>query len=256
MFNLIKYNFLRKGFLVAIVLVCTILANLFVGFRYGEFQIVGFLSIVWAILSVLFLVDIILMYSRDLNSNEGYNLFMTPNSGYKILGSKVITAIIEGFIIVLFYSGLFLINMKIFFGDEINFTNLDLPLGFSVAHFTVMLAFVLIMIIQFILTIFTSMTIRKSLLSNVKFGGLISFVCFIAVNFAIGKFYQLVSMVFDATSDVNIFSMEFDGVGFSGSIAPVSTFVTELLPLTAITVFVIAVLSFASGYLLENRINL
>ena len=256
MYKLIKYNFLRKGMLLAVVVVCTVLANLFVGIRYGEIQIAAFLSVAWIGLAILLVVDIILMYSRDLNSTEGYMVFMTPNSGYKILASKVVTAIIEGFAILVFYSAIIFINYKIFFNGDISFTDIELPLGFSLAHFTVFLAIALILIIQFILTIFTALTVRKSLLANVKFGGLLSFVVFIILNIIITKFYELISNIL-SIADANVFNITMESeYGISGAIVPVGELITQMAPIIGITLFTTAVLAVVSGYLLEKKINL
>ena len=109
MLNLIKYEFIKKTNLV-IALILSIIVNLFLVLKFQTQGSTMFIGLFPLVIMTLYVVDVISMYSRDLNNKSGYMLFMTPNSGYKIIFSKLITAIIEGILILVVYFLIILIN--------------------------------------------------------------------------------------------------------------------------------------------------
>lgn len=109
MISLIKYEFIRKYKLVSMILITILALNLLL-LTKGAGGSMLFLVVSLSALFVFYLVDIIKMYSDDLNKKTGYMLFMTPNSGYKIIWAKLLAAIIEGAGLVLIYFIFILIN--------------------------------------------------------------------------------------------------------------------------------------------------
>ena len=171
MLNLIKYEFIRKYRLVSMILITMLALNLFLLTR-GVGGSMLFLVLSPIVLYVFYLADIIKMYSDDLNKKTGYMLFMTPNSGYKIISSKLLAAILEGFALVLIYFIFILINgtyIIISAGNEIDYSQiikavdnlLSGSLGFNLGHVLVFLLAALAFLIAFITTVYTAMTIRK-----------------------------------------------------------------------------------------------
>lgn len=99
MLNLIKYELLRRQKLLLIAVVVLVMIQggiLFSLYKGGGFVILAimlfFLLIYGSLIMVI--VDTIRCYSIDLNQTQGYMLFLTPNSGHKIILSKIFTAII------------------------------------------------------------------------------------------------------------------------------------------------------------------
>lgn len=87
MLNLIKYEFIKKYKLALITLILSVALNLYF-IAKGVAGSPTFLALFPIIMSVIYIGDIIKMYSDDLNKKSGYMLFMTPNSGYKIIVSS------------------------------------------------------------------------------------------------------------------------------------------------------------------------
>ncbi len=256
MLNLIKYEFIKKYKLIFITLIISAAGNLFL-ITKGTAGSALFLCFFPMVVSILYIVDIIKMYSDDINKKSGYMLFMTPNSGYKIIVSKLITAIIEGFAILLLYFILILINgAYIIFlsGSDINFNEiihvinnlLSGNFGFNLGHVFVMLITGLLSLISFLTTAYTAMTLRKSIFSEVKFGGALSFLIFLLLNWGISRLSSEV---------LNIFNPHYSSYYFA-AIPTVSELARALMPLNIFAIIQGILLTLCSGYLLEKKINL
>ncbi|MDA3847147.1 MAG: hypothetical protein PF505_11495 [Vallitaleaceae bacterium] len=95
MLNLLKYEFLRRKNVLAITGIFMVIAEIIILLginKRGALLGVAIVLILLMIIGVTVLIfaEAIRSYSTDLNQKQGYMLFMTPNSGYKILGSKMI----------------------------------------------------------------------------------------------------------------------------------------------------------------------
>jgi len=259
MISLIKYEFIRKYKLVSMILITILALNLLL-LTKGAGGSMLFLVVSLSALFVFYLVDIIKMYSDDLNKKTGYMLFMTPNSGYKIIWAKLLAAIIEGAGLVLIYFIFILINgayIVVSMGDQIDYSQivrgvnqlLSGTFGFNLGHVLVLLMAVLAFLIAFITTVYTAMTIRKSIFSEIKFGGLFSFIIFLLINW-------LLSLVSDKFHD--IMTPYYDSINAVSNAGNISAGGLALILLPIISVFIIQaiVLTGFSGYLLEKKINL
>lgn len=255
MLKLIKYELVKKYKLALAALIISVSLNIFLITKgaAGSFMFLSFFPMVMAI---IYIGDIIKMYSDDLNKKSGYMLFMTPNSGYEIIVSKLITAVIEGLTILLIYFIYILINGAYIIyvsGADINFNEIlnavnslvSGNFGFNLGHIFMFLLTALLFLISFITTAYTAMTIRKSIFSEIKFGGVLSFLIFILLNFAISK---VSSGVFNIlTPYYNTYTMS----------QPTATeLVYIMMPINIWSVAQSIILTLCSGYLLENKINL
>lgn len=256
MIKLIKYEFIKRYKPISITLIASILLNIYLISKGPDGSIV-FLVTFPMIIGVLFIVDIIKMYSDDLNKKSGYMLFMTPNSGYKIIVSKMITAVIEGLAILLLYFIFIIINgayISFKSGIKINFNDIFYVLnniisgnfGFNLAHIFVFLLTVLLFLISFLTTIYTAMTIRKSIFSETKFGGVLSFVIFLLLNWGIS---------FVSSKFFNVLEPYYYTFDFSSQVTA-SQLAHSFLPLNILSIVQIILLTLCSGYLLEKKINL
>ena len=259
MLNLIKYELIKKYKLFIITIASSLGLNLYL-LTKGATGSISFIATFPMIIAILYIVDIIKMYSDDLNKKSGYMLFMTPNSGYKIIVSKLMTAVLEVLVILLVYfvfiilNGAFIMyssNVDINFYETIKFINATLTgkLGINLFHVFLALFTLFVFLIGFITTVYTAMTIRKSIFSEVKFGGLLSFVIFMLLNWVIsslsGNFFEAISPYYESIS--NTMSM--------GRISP-ADLAMVMLPMIGVSIFQIVALTGVSGYLLENKINL
>lgn len=258
MLKLIKLEFTRKSRLIAMTLITAVALNIFLITR-GPAGSSMFLVLFPPVLSILYLVDIIKMYSEDLNKKTGYMLFMTPFSGYKIISSKLLTAVLEGFAILLIYFIFIIINgiyIVVSTGAEIDYSQiirivdnlLSGSFGVSLGHIFIFLLAALTFLIAFITTVYTAMTIRKSIFSEIKFGGLLSFIIFLLINWALSsvssKFFDAISPYYDSINTIA-----------EGRVTP-AEFAMILLPMIAVSIIQAIAFTGFSGYLLEKKINL
>ncbi len=244
MIKLIKYELQKKYRMFAAVVVATLLANIFLIVRAGEMGLAILAGLLGVGLLVLYSVDVVKMYSRDINTKTGYMVFMTPNSGYKIIGSKVLTALIQGFIILVFFSAVLILNSTIVYGfsGEIRFFDMDISYLQFISYVAIILVALILYLVQFVMTIYTSITVRKSVLSNIKYKGVISFAIFIAINYITAQIYAGVDHLFNFS--------QINGVASPAELLQV------LLPPMLTATALCAVFILVSGYLLEKKINL
>lgn len=249
MFDLIKYELIRKYRMFVVVCITTIIAGIAISIRFGESGFPLFSGLLSVGLFILFSVDVIMMYSQDINKKTGYMIFMTPNSGYAIITSKVITALLEGVGMLLFFILAVTINGFVIFGPEvlyeINFWNIDIPYKEIISILFVFLSAFLLFAIQFLLTIYSAITIRKSVLSNVKFKGLISFGIFLLINYVVDKIYDIPYEIANLSNYEHI-----------NAIPPAAEVLKALTPFMVTSIVIGIALTAVSGYLLEKKINL
>lgn len=256
MLNLIKYEFIRKYKLFLITIISSLALNIYL-LTKGAAGSTLFIATFPMVIAILYIVDIIKMYSDDLNKKSGFMLFMTPNSGYKIIISKLITAVLEGLAILLVYFVILLLNGAYIIystGMDINFNEIFMfvnnlftgNFGFSLYHVFAFLLTAMIFLIAFLTTVYTAMTIRKSIFSEVKFGGALSFVIFLVINWAIS---YISSGVF------NLLTPYYEPIINTAHVTATQlTYI--LLPISVFSTIQSIGLTFCSGYLLENKINL
>ncbi len=265
MLKLIKYEFIKKSKLLLILLVTAIIANIGIGLAFKEEGIALFLSLSSIALVILYLYELIRTYSDDLNKKTGYMLFMTPNSGYKIIGSKLIFIITEGLILFLSYFIFLFLNLVVIalrttgdfslimkgISEIINGFNsvVIMQFGMNLGDILLIVIMLLISVIVFALIVYSAMTIRKSIFSNTKFGGLISFIIFIALNFIYGKLMNFIGEAFQfdvLTKQINDMTITY----------PSSSMFRIFGVIIVFNIIVSAVLMLTSGYLIEKKINL
>lgn len=258
MLKLIKYEFIKKSKLILITLIISLALNL-LAITKGAGGSAMFLAFFPMIVSIFYIVDILKMYSDDLNKKSGYMLFMTPNSGYKIIVSKILTAIIEGFALLFLYFIYVLINGSYILyvaGTQIYFNFNEIiaainnllsgNLGFNLGHVFMFLITALLFLVSFLTTAYTAMTIRKSIFAEIKFGGALSFVIFLLINWALSA---VSAEIFD------LLTPYYNLVDFTSRPAA-QDLVYIFMPINILSLIQIVILTFCSGYLLEKKINL
>lgn len=268
--NLIKYEFLRRKTILLLAIASIVfieLAMIFTLFKGGYWLNISVaLAILFPItMYLIVIVDGIVNYSQDLNQKSGYMLFMTPNSGYKIIGSKFIVLGIEAIISALLVIGFFYINYKFayhFYYEQLDSIAKEIINGFNSAFdnfiprpsHLIMIAFIsMLQIFSFMTVVFAAITLRKTLLSNAPLKGFFSFLFFIILNTA-NQFFSIgVLVVFGYIGDI----MEISKMGDDFMNFDYWGFMTKYLLIGAACYIVyISVYSFLSGMLLNKRIDL
>jgi ABC-2 type transport system permease protein len=223
--------------------------------------ITTFLLSLMAVVSVVaIIIYSVILYLPDISKKPGYMLFSTPNSAYKILGSKIIVTLIVGFLLFILFSLLGVFDIYLLTKDidtseftvESIFKSIIDALSEEPVGITLFLASTLSQFVSNIAIIYFSITLTYTFLSNLKFKNFIAFLVFVAVNVAISiiKFVIQSAMsltgAFEFNTDLynssNPFDLKFN-VDFM------------LVPLIVTTVIGLG-MYFASAWMVEKKLNL
>lgn len=219
MLNLMKYELKRRKALlttVMIVLVCleaAICLGLYLGGNWNALSIV--LSCVVLVGGLLFpFIDTIANYYSDFKNKHGYMLFLTPNKGIKIIGSKALFALIELIVMVGLVIGSIAITMLVFknihpgiyskfFADI--FT--DLQRLFELKEFTFWSTtpLILVTILQYfnnIMLAVLAITLSKTILSNNNFNWLFALLFYLGLSFGLQAINSGVLVAFGFVNDM------------------------------------------------------
>jgi hypothetical protein len=241
MFNLIKYEWIRKWIYVVGALVAVLLlnigtylkgmdANSQIGSLLGLNSILFFISII-----VLFVIHVRKM-NKLLFSDEGQFTFLTPLNGYEILGSNLIGALLDIMLLLLTFGIIILVNFKLndmeIIRQSIQYIEVT---GINLNNMiTSMLIGIFISYSLLLISIYLSMILVKTLFYNVKIKKILSFVVFIIV-------VRMNLFISEVLSNTNV------GVEEIG---------TELVFMSLLkTLLIVLVWYGISGYLLEEKVS-
>ncbi len=208
MLRLLKYELRKTLFPKLVLLGITVLAEAL--FLYGfwcrkENELtVGALLLFFIALTGIALMGLLSLITlhRDMNTRQGYMLFMTPNSCYKILGAKVIECSLSLLAAGAFYFALGMLDFSLLFGEGTNKQILDMfnqlirslneQIQLDAPHIS---AFVFSVIACWICTVTIaslSDVVCTALLYGKKGNLVITFILFILLNYGISQVLQLV----------------------------------------------------------------
>lgn len=203
MFNLIKFEMLKRkkmfsilGVLFLLMQIFIVYENLFVPKINIDTEVMGKGALLIFISYIVFIFSSLLNFSKDINSTDRSLVFMTPYSGFTIVSSKFLTTIILGTALVLATFLWFIINVY-YLSPQGSFQidgflqNETIISGFK----TLLLAFVSIG--SFFALVFLSIIITKTFLSKLKFKTLIV----IIVMSILSKIFNLI--FWDNLSDIS-----------------------------------------------------
>ena len=208
MLRLLKYELRKTLFPKLVLLGITVLAEAL--FLYGfwcrrENELtVGALLLFFIALTGIALMGLLSLVTlhKDMNTRQGYMLFMTPNSCYKILGAKVIECALSLLLAGAFFFGLGYLDFSLILGEGTNKQIWDMfnqmarainqRIVLDAPHIS---ALVFELIADWLCTITTAYladVVSSSLLNGKKGGLLITFLIFLALNYGITKLLQLI----------------------------------------------------------------
>ncbi|NLO90198.1 MAG: hypothetical protein GX088_07760 [Clostridia bacterium] len=238
MFNLIKYEWLRRwkfflaGILIFIIANLEIISQLSLQKSPRNLTIV-LMGLVFAMALALFFDHIGRLY-RSLFSDEGFLEFTLPLRGYQFLGAKILAVLLECIALGIFVSIALYVDylyLNQFFPREA-----PTPLREDILIIIVQIFFLLLLsYIIFLLTIYLSMTLSKTIFASLKHGKLIAFGCFLVI-------YKAIQRITEITHS-HITDMSLPGIIMARP---------DWLTLTAILI----VLFISTSYLLDRKINL
>lgn len=198
MFKMLKYEW-RKNILSPLI-VLGVFAALEVYFLIGCYGLdslahvsaaASFLMLAASFSYIFVLLYGIISYSSDLKNKSGYLVFMAPISSFKILGSKLLSTLITGVILLAVICGLaildfniandvFGLDLYISFGDEFlamfGSSVSDIIIGICVFIFTFLLQFYMIVTVGYL-----AVSLSSTALQNKKGKGFVSLLLFVAI---------------------------------------------------------------------------
>ncbi|PKM50157.1 MAG: hypothetical protein CVV02_12915 [Firmicutes bacterium HGW-Firmicutes-7] len=269
MMKLIKYEILRKQnniFIAIAILAFLELGILFGLYKGGQWLTLSvffiFIMVTCGILTVF--IDTVRSYSFDLNQKQGYSLFLTPTSGYKIIGAKGLVSLIELLTVVLVVFGLMVINFqftKYLYYDSVNEVTAQIIRFINESNILPSLSQTFLFVTASTFEWFTvimiailAITLRKTILSDSKIGWIISLAFFIALYTAMELINAtaLASFGFigDMTDLTRISSTTPDPSIITGYIYKYLGISSILFPIY------IGILFYFSGKLLNKRVDL
>ncbi|MBQ6288143.1 MAG: hypothetical protein IJK71_02745 [Clostridia bacterium] len=207
MLRLLKYEF-RKTLFPKLVLLALLV--IFEGvFLYGYWTdnnstvTLGLSLFLFTFLCSLLAIGIISLVTlhKDMNTRQGYMLFMTPNSTYRILGAKVAENGLSMLGIGAVGLGICLLNFSLI-KQELEFItsflkNFGIGLTPTFPHLSALLVYIISSILCSVTTAYLADVICSSLLNGQKGSMVITFVLFALLNFGIQKIMGLVPASLD-----------------------------------------------------------
>lgn len=139
---------------------------------------------------------------KDMNTRQGYMLFMTPNSCYKILGAKVIECGLSILIAGAFFLALGMLDFSLLLGKGSNeqiwkmltemIHSINNQIVLDAPHVSALVFTMLASWLCTVTTAYLSDVVSSSLLNGKKGNWIITFLLFLALNYGISKLLTLV----------------------------------------------------------------
>ncbi len=246
MFNLIKYELkgYYKDFIIMIGAIAALNILLFTRINTWPQEAVIFCSflISFAAAVVVFIWNIRL-FSRDLYEDSGYLLFSLPQPGYSILGSKLITSIVQGLIVG---AVAFIFNYISFHATgKFNIEFGLIMRNISPKFITESIVSSLFEYVYLLTTIYFSIALSKVAIKKKKVGKLGGFIIFIIVSIILAKITQIIVDIFPQTYNLDILKVQV--AANAASTIPINIAAMILNVILFILMFI------ATAYILENK---
>ena len=208
MFKLMKYE-LRRNLTTLVILYAVILGleayALFGMLTKSETHTaISFTLLVFGVFAVIMFIFVIAIqsYSKELGSKYSYMTFMTPNTTYSIIGSKLLSTGLIALTTTILAVLLVVVDFNIFinqFADvkeakeafEQILTSRGYDLGNIFASVLVYFIVLWLGIFTWICVAYFAITLSATAFSNKKFRGVISFIIFIVIAVAITRLSNL-----------------------------------------------------------------
>jgi len=221
--KLMKYELFRRSkLLITILIVLTFMegAAIYGLYRGDSWLILFFIMLIGMAFAAFIvpLIDAVVNYYSDFKNTHGYMLFLTPQSGYSIIGSKALFALLELLAALALVAGFYIVNLNLAgaFGytgavNEIRmvFGMIPQSLGTSTAGIvTLGVSSAILQYFNTIMLAITAVTVAKTLLSQKSFNWLIALLLYFALAMVVETINGLVLTGFGFVKDMIHFSSE------------------------------------------------
>ena len=208
MLRLLKYELRKTLFSKLVLLAVTVIAEaVFLYGYWGKHEnslLAGAVLLFFIALTGIALMGILSLATlhKDMNTKQSYMLFMTPNSSYKILGAKVLECGLSLLIAGAFFFALGVLDFSLLLGNTANKQIWDMVNQFIHAinteikldanHCAALIFNLLASWLCTVTTAYLSDVVSSSLLNGKKGNWIVTFLLFLALNYAINWLTGLV----------------------------------------------------------------
>ena len=252
MFKLIKYE-LRATFLT-IIGICAIvtIANLFLMTRKNSWDSVTIIglsaTLVIGAVIVIFLASLKIM-SKYLYDDTGYLLFTLPQSGVSIIGSRLITALIEISIVVCVSFFMFYLNAPHDISTAIFKELKPGMILFNVVNYICVICYLLTLI-------YFCMVIGKVALKGKKLGKIGTFIIFVLLTIGLGWVSTKITTILPQNLNLSDFSINKTGVILNSDFSVSSGQYNINIAQTILDLIIFAGLFMSTSLLIDKKLDL
>ena len=208
MLRLLKYEMRKTQMPKLILLAVTFIAEAV--FLYGYWArkegplLTGAVLLFFIAMTGITLMGILSLVTlhKDMNTKQGYMLFMTPNSCYKILGAKVLECGLSLLIAGAFFFALGMLDMSMLLAQDANrkiwemmtemIHAINQQIVIDPANISVLVFSMLASWLCTVTTAYLSDVVSSSLLNGKKGNMIVTFLLFLALNYGINLLLNLV----------------------------------------------------------------
>lgn len=250
MFNLVKYEL--KGYYKDFIIIIGAMAalNILLYTRtniWPQAAIAGSSFLISFAAAVVVFIWNIRLFSRDVYEDSGYLLFTLPQSGYSVLGSKIITSLAQGLIVAaaaLLFNYISIRGMselKIGFGDLMRVISPQFIAEIIISS--------LFEYVYLLTTIYFSVALSKVAIKKKRFGKLSGFIIFIVISIIVAKITDMLVNIFPQTFNLDIITVQSQLVMYGSHSIPVNIAAVILNIILFILMFI------GTAYIIENKID-
>ncbi|MDO5344435.1 MAG: hypothetical protein Q4E91_01670 [Lachnospiraceae bacterium] len=254
MFNLMKYEFRKNRNILLVMGGGLLLLQLFylysIIIKNDEKAAVGMVLLTifaWVCFFSVFILAVI-NYSRELNSKSSYLIFMTPNSSYTIIFSKMLSILIIGSAMAVIFGLLGFLDLQLLsatfpeVGTLSSLLNemldaLGIPLNTLLPSALSALITFIIYFFASVAIVYLSVTLSATFLQNSKLKSYLSVGLFFLISFLQGKIIDLLPVLYDPPHNI-------------------LESILGILPGTLFSLALLIVCIYSCGKLLEKRVSL
>ncbi|MDD6051783.1 MAG: hypothetical protein PUC00_11045 [Clostridiales bacterium] len=281
MLKLLKYEFRKcRTMLLALLGITAVLEGYYlVALRlvttrndYEEHLIIaiGLLVLTTYAVAIFVFVKGITSYSSELKDKSAYLIFMTPNSGLQIMGSKFLFTFLIGLSFSILYVALGVGDFTYLLreiGELESFMQslrqALMSLGISVHFDQMALAvaavglYIMLSVLSVVALAYLAITLSHTLFRDKKWRGFVALLLFIALNWLVSRLYSLFPSVTENMVYVEtVFTRQMSGDSSVQSILTFSDVLRSMLPQAGVSLGVILVSLFGCAWMLDRKVSL
>lgn len=270
MLKLIKYEF-RKARTAMLVMLCVLAAleGYFLGalaLEKNDHVAVAIMLLMVGVYAAAIFVFVrgLTSYTSELKNRNAYLIFMTPNSGLKIMGSKYLYTFVNGLLVGAVCAALAAVDITLFFraNGEIDtllsflrrmLANYGVYLDQMVLYVLIMALYGMLSMLAFFAVAYLAITLSHTLFRDKKWRGFVSFVLFVAMNYGISR---LVGLFPSPTEQLLLIDLNPDAANAERTVTTLGQLLPLLVPSACMDLVCVVASLFGCGWMLDQKVSL